>query len=175
MTNWGYLSLAPSHPYLIFWNCRRDYGKLCLYGCSIIMAARTSISTCTNKVNCLYWYSKTRLLHSPSLMSGELSVGHETWWPLIGWHHTLVTGWSKYRFRLLQSQSISGSHDQWEFPAFLKRPWQSPWTALTAGICRPLVLCKETVKESTSRWQSFLTLGTNRTEEHTRKTTQTLL
>ena len=43
---------------------------------------------------------------------------------------------------------IVGSRDKWEFPTFFRGHWQSPCTALMAGICLPLVLCKETVKES---------------------------
>ena len=38
--------------------------------------------------------------------------------------------------------------DGWKFPEFFKGHWQSPCTALTAGKCLPLVLSKETVKES---------------------------
>ena len=40
------------------------------------------------------------------------------------------------------------SRDQWEFPSFLRPQWQSLCTALTAGKCLPLGLCKGTVKES---------------------------
>ena len=44
---------------------------------------------------------------------------------------------------------IMGSYDPWEFPPFFRPRWQSLCTALTAGICLPLVgLCKGTVKES---------------------------
>ena len=40
-----------------------------------------------------------RLLHSPSLVAIGLSVRYETW-PLTGWYHTFVIGWSKYRLGL---------------------------------------------------------------------------
>ena len=43
---------------------------------------------------------------------------------------------------------IMGSHDQWEFPPFFRPQWESLCTALTAGKCLPLRLCKGTVKES---------------------------
>ena len=90
-----------------------------------------------------------RLLHSPSLVALGLSVGYETWLP-IGWHHTFVINWSKYRFRLPQMQWIVGSNDWLEFLPFFRGHWQSPCTALTAGKCLPLGLCRETVKASTS-------------------------
>ena len=57
-----------------------------------------------------------------------------------------------------QSQCILGSHDQCEFPPFFKGHWQSPSTAITAGKCLPLGLCKETVKESTGVY-SMVTAG----------------
>ena len=37
--------------------------------------------------------------------------------------------------------------DWWELPLFYKGHWQSPCTALMAGKCLPLGLCKETVKK----------------------------
>ena len=43
---------------------------------------------------------------------------------------------------------IMDSWDQWEFPPFFKPQWQSLCTALPAGKCLPLGLCKGTVKES---------------------------
>ena len=76
------------------------------------------------------------------MVAVRLSVGYGTC------HHPFVIGWSKYRLGLPQSQWIVGWHDQWEFPQFFTGHWQSPWTALMAGICLPLRLCKETVKES---------------------------
>ena len=88
-----------------------------------------------------------RLLHSLSLVAIELAVGYETR-PLIGWHHPFVTGWSKYRLGFPQSQSIVGSRNQWEFPFFFRGYWQPPYTALMAGKCLQLGLCKGTVKES---------------------------
>ena len=45
---------------------------------------------------------------------------------------------------------IMGSHYQWEFPLFFRPQRQSLCTALTAGNCLPLGLCKGTVKESSS-------------------------
>ena len=39
-------------------------------------------------------------------------------------------------------------HDWWEFSPFFKGHWQSPCTALPAGIWLPLVLCKGAVKQS---------------------------
>ena len=73
------------------------------------------------------FFETTRLLHSPSLVASGLSVGYATWTP-TGWHHPLVTVWSKYGLGLPQSQWIVGSCDRWEFPIF--GHWQSPWTAL---------------------------------------------
>ena len=40
-----------------------------------------------------------RLLYSPSMVAIGLSVRYETW-PLTGWHHAFVIGWSKYRLGL---------------------------------------------------------------------------
>ena len=48
----------------------------------------------------------------------------------------------------LVSHWIMGSHEQWEFPPFVRPQWQSLCTALLAGKCLPLGLCKGTVKES---------------------------
>ena len=45
---------------------------------------------------------------------------------------------------------IMGSRDQWEYQLFFRPQWQSLCTALTAGNCLPLWLCKGTVKESKS-------------------------
>ena len=59
-------------------------------------------------------------------------VAHETW-PLNGWHHPFVIGWSKYKLGLLQSPWIVGSHDQREFSPFFRGHWQSTSTAPTAG------------------------------------------
>ena len=87
-----------------------------------------------------------RLLHNPSQVSRTV-VGYETW-PAIGWHHPFVIGWSKSRLGLPQLQWIVGSCDQWEFPPFFRGHWQFPCTALTAGNCLPLGLCKGNVKES---------------------------
>ena len=87
--------------------------------------------------------ANSRLIHSPSLVALGLSVGYEKW-PLIGWHH-----WSLYSLELPQSHWIVGSCDWWEFLPFFRCHWQSPCTALMAGKCLPLGLCKETVKEYT--------------------------
>ena len=43
---------------------------------------------------------------------------------------------------------IMGSREQWELPPFFRHQWQSLCTALTAGNCLPLGLCKGTVKKS---------------------------
>ena len=45
------------------------------------------------------WSGCFRLLHSHKLAVIGLSVGYETW-PLIGWHHHFMIGWSKFRLRL---------------------------------------------------------------------------
>ena len=88
------------------------------------------------------------LLHSPSLVAVELSVGYETW-PTFGWHHLFVIGgWSKYRLGLPSAHCIMGSHEQWELPPYIRPKWQSLCMALTAGKCLPLGPCKGTVKES---------------------------
>ena len=89
-----------------------------------------------------------RLLQSPNLVALGMPVGYETW------PHPLVIGWSKNRLGLPQSQWIVSSCDRWEFPlvffcfVFFRGHRQSPCTALTAGKCLPLGLCKETVKQS---------------------------
>ena len=57
-------------------------------------------------------------------------------------------GQSKYLLGCLVLQCIVGLCDWWEFLEFSKGHWQSPCTALMAGKCLPLALCKETVKES---------------------------
>ena len=86
-----------------------------------------------------------RLVHILSLVVLGLSVRYETW-PPVGWHRPFVMCWSKYRLGLHQSQWI----DHWKFSPFFRGHWQSSCTAVTAGICLLLRLCKETVKESTS-------------------------
>ena len=79
-----------------------------------------------------------RLLHSPRLVAVGLSAG--------GMAHAYGScDWLIYiDWGLPHIQCIMDSHERWEFPLFCKGHWQSPCTALTAG----LVLCKETVKES---------------------------
>ena len=59
---------------------------------------------------------------------------------------SLVT--NKYTLRNSSHAIHYGLMWLWEFPQFFRGHWQSPCTALTAGKCLPLVLCKETVKES---------------------------
>ena len=93
-----------------------------------------------------------RLLHSPGLVTVGLSLGYEIW-PQISWHHPswlvgLNIGWDCHI-----SQCIMDSCDGWEFPLFSKGHWQSPCTAIMAGICLLLGLCKETVKESSTGGQ----------------------
>ena len=92
------------------------------------------------KAHCWVPMAGHRLIHSPSLVAVGLSVGYEIW-PLIGCYHTFVIGWYKYRLGLLKSQSIVGSHDQWELPPFLRGHWQY-------SLNSRQMLCKETVKES---------------------------
>ena len=87
------------------------------------------------------------LLHSLGMVAVGQSVAYEAW-PPIAYHHPVVTAWSKYGLGLPRQQWIVGSRDWWEFPPFCRCHWQSPCTALMAGICLPLGLCKETVKES---------------------------
>ena len=96
---------------------------------------------------------QARLFNSPSLVAVRLSVGYETW-PPFGWHRQFLIGWSKYR---LESKSTWGSHHWWEFPLFFRGHWQSPCTALMAGNCLPLGLCKETVKPSPN-WPMHTTM-----------------
>ena len=54
----------------------------------------------------------------------------------------------KCRLGLPQSQYIVGSCGWREFLPFFTGLWQYPCTALTAGRCLPLALCKRTVKGS---------------------------
>ena len=72
-----------------------------------------------------------------------------------------VIGWSKYRLGLPQSQWIVGLGHRWEFPLFFRGQWQSPCTALMTAILFLLVLCKETVKQTTSidNWQCRIIFG----------------
>ena len=96
-----------------------------------------------------YNFDKDRLLHSPSLVATGLSVGYETWPPsqlagiILLWLGGLKIDWD-----CLVPHCIMGSHDQWEFQLFFRPQWQSLCTALTAGNCLPLGLCRGTVKES---------------------------
>ena len=62
-----------------------------------------------------------------------------------------VIGWCKYKLGNLhlywfpgKLQCIIRAPNWWEFLLFIEGHWQSPCTALTAGICLPWGLCKET-------------------------------
>ena len=98
----------------------------------------------------MYRYGYTRLFYSPNLLTVELWEGYETW-PLIGWHHPFLIGWSEYRVEVsvamhcghtspvsgrnfhhfsgitdvplaqLQQQAL---HLRWDCAA---RPWKSLW------------------------------------------------
>ena len=67
--------------------------------------------------------SYNRLLHSPSLVAIELSVGYEIR-PPIDWHHAFVLGWSKYRLGLPNSQLHCGI----ERPLWIPNVFQTPVT-----------------------------------------------
>ena len=88
-----------------------------------------------------YMTHRRSLDKRPSLVPLTQSVGHGTW-DTIGWYHPFVIGWSKYKLRL------SKSRDRWEYPAFSRGHWQSPWTTLTTGKYPLLGLGKAIVKES---------------------------
>ena len=105
---------------------------------------------------------QARLLNSPCLVAVGLLVGYEKW--LLGWHWHFVIGWFKYRSGLPKTQSIGISCHWWEFPLFFRGRWQSPYTALMAGKCLPLGLCKETVKASPS-WPMHTTMMVAEHEE----------
>ena len=80
-------------------------------------------------IKCLFTHTgPTRLLHSPSLVTVQLSVGYETW-HTIGWHHPFVNGWFRYRSGLHQSQWNVDSHDRREFPPCFRGHWNSFCTA----------------------------------------------
>ena len=98
--------------------------------------------------------SYPRLLDSPILVISGMSVGYETQ-DQICWHHPFVIGWSKNKLGLAQSLWIVGLHELVGILCRFRGHWQSPCTALTAGICLPLVLCKEAVKESMGYPDSF--------------------
>ena len=87
----------------------------------------------------LRWSFFARLLNSLSLMANRTVNGR-------GMRHDLQL-----------TQYILDACDRWEFTPFFKSHRQSPCTALTAGKCLPLGLCKGTVKESTcarNMWRS---------------------
>ena len=85
-------------------------------------------------------HRSVRLPHSPSLVAIGLSVGYETWPPIL-WLVYLNIDWD-----CLVPQCIMGSRGHWEFPLFFRPQWQSICTALTPGSCLP---CNRTVEEST--------------------------
>ena len=97
-----------------------------------------------NKTNPLSW---PRLLHSPSLVAVGLSVGYAPW-PPIGWHHSFVIGWSKYRLGLPSAPLHYGL----TWPVGIPTVFQTPVTVLLhCPNGRQLGLCKAkkgTVKES---------------------------
>ena len=66
-------------------------------------------------------------------------------WPLIGLRHPFSIFSSNVMVGLPQSKWILDSLEQWEFPPFLKNYWQSPCTALTAGIVRAVQADRERV------------------------------
>ena len=95
------------------------------------------------------WYRKwtcwcpCRLINSPLLVAAGLSVGYETWHP-IGWNQRFMIDRSEYR---LGNASVSRDFGL-TWPHRFPNATDSPLcTALTAGKCLPLGLCKETVKE----------------------------
>ena len=51
------------------------------------------------------YQQNSRLLCTHNLVAVRLFIGYETW-PLIGWHHPFVIGWSKYRLGSSQLQWI---------------------------------------------------------------------
>ena len=95
-----------------------------------------------------------RLLYSPNLAVLELSLGMRHGLYLAGitifWLVGLSIGWD--------CSNIMYVGPTWpvQISTILQRPlsrWQSPCTALTAGL--PLRLCKETVKESSTQLSCF--------------------
>ena len=88
-----------------------------------------------------------RLLYSPSLVAPGLSMGYKTW-PAIGWHHTFVIGWSKYRLGLPRAPLHFGL----TWPVGIRTVSQTPVTVplhSPNGRQMPAVrVCKGTVKES---------------------------
>ena len=99
--------------------------------------------------------SRSRLLHSPCLVVVGLSVGYEIWFP-IGWFARCVISLSKYRLGI--SSHVVHCGCMWLMGIFtvFKGHWQSPCTALMAGKCLPLGLCKGTMKECTPGYKQVL-------------------
>ena len=81
-------SISPnvSHEYLARWRTWRIW-YLCwmFYSVNHLTCHKHMIS-----------FPSPRLLHSPKLVVLAVSEGYETW-PPVGWHHSFVIGWSKYR------------------------------------------------------------------------------
>ena len=85
----------------------------------------------------------TRLLHSLGLVDVGLSVGYETWLP-VGWHHSLVIGWSKYNLGIPQLQfwaHVTGGNLH-----YFSKATDSHLAQPQRQASLPLGLCKETVK-----------------------------
>ena len=79
-----------------------------------------------------------------------------------------VIGWSNYRHSISYTWH-SGLMSQVKISTIYKGHWQSPCTALTAGKCLPLKLCKETVKESSnplSHAEESLDINTLKPQQH---------
>ena len=89
-------------------------------------------------------------------MGTGLSVGYETWQvSLLLWLSGRSINWrEQHHSWILVSCNVLWAHKtDGNFHCLFKSHWQSLCTALMAGICLPLGLCKETVKESI--WMSL--------------------
>ena len=81
-----------------------------------------------------------RLWHSPSLVAVGLLLEYETW-PLIGWHHPFVIGWSKYRLR----EASSAGHS-WYAAVHCGLVWLVGFpNFVIVGICICLPFCVSVV------------------------------
>ena len=105
-----------------------------------------AISDCYTVLTWCQWDSQWGMRHGLQLAGISVFL-------LVG----LNIGWD-----CLLSHWIWGSCDRWEFPPFCRGHWQSPCTALTAGKCLSLWLCKETVKEFEVIIISPLLLGSSK-------------
>ena len=103
-------------------------------------------------VSCGHWTHK--LLHSLNLAVIGLSVGYETW-PPIGWHHPIVIVWPKYKLGLPSDPLHYWLMWPGGFPPFFRPQWQSLCSALMAGNCLPLGLCKGLWKSLLNLWQNL--------------------